>query len=83
MKSLPSKFTNQNICVTHFISVALCACQLVLNYHCWILDMLDVKIVFIIVSIFSNGLYFIEFIWGCYVLVVARGTNPALVAWES
>ena len=48
MKSLPSKFTNQNICVTHFISAALCACHLVLNY-CWILDMLDVKIIFIIV----------------------------------
>ena len=54
MKTLPSKFTNQKIYVTHFISVALCACLLVLNYHCWILDMLNVKIVFIIVSIFLN-----------------------------
>ena len=40
MKSLPSKFTNRKIHVTHFISVALCACLLVLNYYCWILDML-------------------------------------------
>ena len=75
MKTLPSKFTNQKIYVTHFISVALCACLLVLNYHCWILDMLNVKIMFIIVSIFFKC-YFTEFIWGCHVLVVARGTNP-------
>ena len=43
--------------------------------------MLNVKIVFIIVSIFFNVLYFTEFIWGCHVLVVAHGTNPGPQHW--
>lgn len=53
MKTLPSKFTNQAFNDSLYLSVLLLV-SLVLNYHCWILDMLNVKIMFIIVSIFFN-----------------------------